>query len=257
LAQIRWILPEEGDFRSLQDLECYNIDKDKVTMSANPELATIRSKKIGLLILDARKAADKEIVDCAKALGITPGRYRSYESGKISPTLCEIEALAYFFNIPVEHFWNPAGTLYKNPDEEAKSIHQFLQVRNRVVAAQLRLIRDGSHASLKSLSATTGIPSARIGRYERGEIPIPLTDLEPLAAALSTPLETFYVSHGRYGHWRESKGMVDQFQELPIEIQQFVVKPINMPYMELAMKLSQTSVEKLRGIAENILDITF
>jgi transcriptional regulator with XRE-family HTH domain len=226
-------------------------------MSVNPELSIIRAKKIGLLLTDARKAADKEIVDCAKALGITTGRYRSYETGKIAPTLCEIEALAFLFNIPVEHFWNPTNMLYKDPEEEAKSIHQFLQVRNRVVAAQLRLIRDGSHASMKSLCATTGIPSARIGRYERGETPIPITDLELLATALSTPLETFFVSHGRYGHWRESKGMVDQFQELPVEMQQFVVKPVNLPYIELAMKLSQTSVEKLRGIAENILDITY
>jgi transcriptional regulator with XRE-family HTH domain len=226
-------------------------------MSVNPELSIIRAKKIGLLLTDARKASDKEIVDCAKALGITTSRYRSYETGKIAPTLCEIEALAFLFNIPVEHFWNPTNMLYKDPEEEAKSIHQFLQVRNRVVAAQLRLIRDGSHASMKSLCATTGIPSARIGRYERGETPIPITDLELLATALSTPLETFFVSHGRYGHWRESKGMVDQFQELPVEMQQFVVKPVNLPYIELAMKLSQTSVEKLRGIAENILDITY
>jgi hypothetical protein len=70
-------------------------------------------------------------------------------------------------------------------------------------------------------------------------------------------LEIFFVSHGRFGHWRESKSMVDQFMELPLEIQHFIVKPINLPYLELAMKLSQTSVEKLRGIAENILDITY
>lgn len=226
-------------------------------MSANPELSTIRAKKIGLLILDARKAADKEVVDCARALGISTNRFRSYETGKTAPTLCEMEALAYIFNIPVEHFWNTDSTLYKDPNSEARSIALFLQVRNRVVAAQLRLIRDNQHVSLKSLSAATGIPSARIGRYERGELPIPITDLELLASTLSTPLETFYVSHGRYGHWRESKGMVEQFMELPIETQQFVVKPVNLPYLELAMKLSQTSVEKLRDIAENILDITY
>lgn len=226
-------------------------------MSANPELSTIRAKKIGLLIYDARQAADKEVVDCARALGVSTTRIKAYESGRIPPTLSELEALAYVFNIPVEHFWNPSTTLSKSPAEEAKSIGQFLQVRNRVIAAQLRLIRDNHHASLKSLSSVTGIPSARIGRYERGELPIPVTDLELLAAALNTPLDTFFVSHGRYGHWRESKGMVDQFMDLPLEIQQFIVKPVNLPYLELAMKLSQTSVEKLRGIAENILDITY
>jgi len=226
-------------------------------MSANPEVTSIRAKKFGLLILDARKAADKEVVDCARALGISTSRYRAYETGRIPPTLSELEALAYIFNIPVEHFWNPSAMLSRDAESETKSINQFLQIRNRVIAAQLRLARDGSRASLKSLSATTGIPSARIGRYERGELPIPITDLELLTTALSIPLDSFYVSRGRFGHWRESKSMVDQFMELPLEIQHFIVKPINLPYLELAMKLSQTSVEKLRGIAENILDITY
>jgi transcriptional regulator with XRE-family HTH domain len=226
-------------------------------MSVNPELSSIRAKKIGVLLFDGRQAADKEVIDCARALGISTSRYRAYETGRIPPTLSELEALAYLFNIPVEHFWNPSSLLSRDAENDAKTISQYLQVRNRVIAAQLRLNRDNLHTSLKSLSEVTSIPSARIGRYERGELPIPITDLELLAAALSLPLETFFVSHGRFGHWRESKSMVDQFMELPLEIQHFIVKPINLPYLELAMKLSQTSVEKLRGIAENILDITY
>ncbi len=226
-------------------------------MSANPELSSIRAKKVGLLILDGRKAADKEVVDCARALGISTSRYRAYESGRITPSLSEMEALAYVFNIPVEHFFNPSSMLSRDSENDAKTISQFLQVRNRVIAAQLRLARDNHHTSLKALSSNTGIPSTRIGRYERGELPIPVTDLELMASALSIPLDSFFVSHGRFGHWRESKSMVDQFMELPLEIQHFIVKPINLPYLELAMKLSQTSVEKLRGIAENILDITY
>jgi len=226
-------------------------------MSVNPELSSIRAKKIGVLLFDGRQAADKEVIDCARALGISTSRYRAYETGRIPPALSELEALAYLFNIPVEHFWNPSSLLSRDAENDAKTISQYLQVRNRVIAAQLRLNRDNLHTSLKSLSEVTSIPSARIGRYERGELPIPITDLELLAAALSLPLETFFVSHGRFGHWRESKSMVDQFMELPLEIQHFIVKPINLPYLELAMKLSQTSVEKLRGIAENILDITY
>jgi transcriptional regulator with XRE-family HTH domain len=226
-------------------------------MSANLELSSIRAKKIGLLILDGRKAADKEVIDCARALGISTSRYRAYETGRIPPSLSELEALAFVFNIPVEHFFNPSSMLSRDAENDAKTISQFLQVRNRVIAAQLRLARDNQHTSLKSLYTSTGIPSARIGRYERGELPIPITDLELLTSALSLPLDTFFVSHGRFGQWRESKSMVDQFMELPLEIQHFIVKPINLPYLELAMKLSQTSVEKLRGIAENILDITY
>ena len=37
----------------------------------------------------------------------------------------------------------------------------------------------------------------------------------------------------------------------------FVCKPVNRPYLELAMKLSGMSTDKLRSVAEDLLDITF
>jgi len=45
--------------------------------------------------------------------------------------------------------------------------------------------------------------------------------------------------------------------ELPLELRQFVAKPVNRPYLELAMKLSNMSRDKLRSVAEDLLDITF
>ena len=41
-----------------------------------------------------------------------------------------------------------------------------------------------------------------------------------------------------------------------MELQGFVCKPINRPYLELAVRLSEMSVEKLRGVAEGLLEIT-
>jgi hypothetical protein len=43
---------------------------------------------------------------------------------------------------------------------------------------------------------------------------------------------------------------------MPSELQSFVVKPINQPYLELAQRLSEMSVEKLRAVAEGLLEIT-
>ena len=48
----------------------------------------------------------------------------------------------------------------------------------------------------------------------------------------------------------------EDFLQLPVELQNFVCKPINRPYLELALKLSGMSAEKLRGVAEDLLDIT-
>ena len=41
------------------------------------------------------------------------------------------------------------------------------------------------------------------------------------------------------------------------EIGAFVSQPVNSPYIELARKLSAMSTERLRSVAENLLDITF
>ncbi len=50
---------------------------------------------------------------------------------------------------------------------------------------------------------------------------------------------------------------VQDFLQLPPELQNFVSKPVNRPYLELAMKLSSMSTDKLRSVAEDLLEITF
>jgi hypothetical protein len=52
------------------------------------------------------------------------------------------------------------------------------------------------------------------------------------------------------------KKAVQDFLLLPPDLQNFVSKPVNRPYLELAMKLSGMSTDKLRSVAEDILDIT-
>jgi hypothetical protein len=47
------------------------------------------------------------------------------------------------------------------------------------------------------------------------------------------------------------------FDDLPEDVQAFVVEPGNLSYLQTAMRLSVMDVDKLRGIAEGILDITF
>ena len=49
---------------------------------------------------------------------------------------------------------------------------------------------------------------------------------------------------------------MQQFLDLPKELQAFVCQPVNRPYLELAMKLSSMSTDKLRSVAEGLLDIT-
>jgi hypothetical protein len=45
--------------------------------------------------------------------------------------------------------------------------------------------------------------------------------------------------------------------QLPNETQEFVIQPINQPYLKIAQRLSEMSVEELRSVAESLLEITF
>jgi len=49
---------------------------------------------------------------------------------------------------------------------------------------------------------------------------------------------------------------INSFMKLPPELRAFVCLPVNLPYLELARNLSQLSTEKLRSVAEGLLDIT-
>ena len=80
--------------------------------------------------------------------------------------------------------------------------------------------------------------------------------LEALLSVLGTRLETLFDQNGPVGQWLISQKAMEKFLELPHEIQTFVCQPVNRPYLELAMKLSEMSKDRLRSVAEGLLDIT-
>jgi hypothetical protein len=89
------------------------------------------------------------------------------------------------------------------------------------------------------------------------ERPIPLPELEGLVALLGGQIETIFDQTGPIGQWMTQQKAVQDFLQMPSELQSFVSKPVNRPYLELAMKLSSMSTDKLRSVAEDLLEITF
>ncbi len=98
---------------------------------------------------------------------------------------------------------------------------------------------------------------ARLKAYEMGERPIPLPELEGLVGLLGGQIETVFDQTGPVGQWMAQQKAIQDFLQLSPELRDFVSKPVNRPYLELAMKLSGMSTEKLRSLAEDLLDITF
>lgn len=217
---------------------------------------TLRTKKLGVLIKDARLAARRNVDECAKAIGVTKGIFRAYEEGNRAPSLPELETLVYYLKLPIDHFWGKSSISDEAPTTEPLDLPRLVEVRQRMIGALLRQERNNASLSVKALTDETGIPGARIKAYELGERPIPLPELEALLAALGGRIDTFFDQSGPIGQWMNDQNAMRQFLDLPKELQSFVCQPVNRPYLELAVKLSAMSTEKLRSVAEGLLDIT-
>ena len=98
----------------------------------------------------------------------------------------------------------------------------------------------------------------QIRHYESGTTTVPLFELEKIGNFLGVNLDYFSdEARGPLAQHEAGQKMQKRFEELPPEIREFVVEPINLSYVRIAKQLSEMDVKKLRNIAEGLLDITF
>jgi len=216
---------------------------------------TIREKKLGLLIRDARMAERRSIKECADAIGVKSGLFRAYEEGRRAPSLPELETLVYYLKLPISQFWGKE-TKSDTAAAELPDTARLIALRQRMIGALLRQERNNVNMSIRHLATETGITQGRLNSYELGAHAIPVPELESILSVLGSRVETFFDQNGPIGQWMTSQRALQKFLELPEEMQNFVCQPVNRPYLDLAMKLSDMSKEKLRSVAEGLLDIT-
>jgi transcriptional regulator with XRE-family HTH domain len=235
-------------------LRVYDLE---IFFMVNPLAKQIRVKKIGVLIRDARQAAGLSVSECAEAIGVSEAIFQSYEMGSEAPSLPELEMLAYSLDIPIEHFW---GQISLSEDrggrDQVPDVQRLTMLRHRIIGAMLRKARMEAGLSQQELSEKTGIADKLITSYELGEQAVPLPELEVLSNALEIPLKDFQDKKGPVGRWATRQELVNDFGQLPADLQRFVCLPVNRPYLELAQRLSEMSVDKLRAVAEGLLEIT-
>lgn len=216
----------------------------------------IRSKKLGILITDARILRRKTIAECANLLGIPAGTLRAWEEARKSPSLPELEILAYALGLPLSQFWSKEAHSHDAKTATEMDLSESEKVRQSQVGALLRQAREEVGLTLRNLSERTGISMPKLKAYEIGERPIPLPELEGLVALLGKPIESFFDQSGPVGKWMAEQKAVADFLKLSRELQAFVSRVGNLPYLELAVKLSDMSSDKLRSVAEGLLEIT-
>ena len=201
--------------------------------------------------------ARRNVKECADAIGVKSGIFRAYEEGRKAPSLPELETLVFFLDLPIDHFWSKEIKSNAPLPYESLDLPKLLSVRQRKIGALLRQERMNASISIRNLALETGISGARIKAYELGERPIPLPELEALIGTLGGRIESLFDRSGPIGQWLMNEEAIQHFLDMPEELRQFVALPVNRPYVELAMKLSNMSRDKLRSVAEDLLDITF
>jgi transcriptional regulator with XRE-family HTH domain len=218
------------------------------------ELNQTRAKILGELIRNARLHAGRSIADCAKVLGIKEDDFEAAETGEYTPSLPDLEVLAMYLDVPMAYFWG--STSVEAPED--KDFQGFANIRHRIIGALLRRARLQSTRSIEEVADYVGTTVDQIHDYESGKLAIPLFELERIGKYLGVNIDYFSdEARGPLAQHEAEQRIQKRFEELPPEIREFVAEPINLSYLQIAMRLSDLDVNRLRNIAEGLLDITF
>lgn len=224
---------------------------------ASPVSQKIRAKKLGVLIKDARLESGLSLQDCADRTGLTIEQLEAYESGSDSPSLPHLEVFAYTLEFPIDHFWGYQSFVEsREPLVDPAIFSRLYTLRAKMIGVLLKKARLEAGLTSRDLAAAVDIPPQSLESYELGIKDIPLPQLEAIAAHLGLPLTHFMDKDGVVGRWLTQQRSVQQFLGLSPELQAFVSQRVNEPYLAIAQRLSEMSVEKLRSLAEGLLDIT-
>src|SRR5262245_5787002 len=219
------------------------------------EVHALRSRMLGVLMRDARLANGSTEAEVASTLGVSEDQVRDWEYGRESPSLPELETLAYFLGVPVSHFWS-TQTLSSQQDERKVPQQTYNELRDRMIGAMLTTARQDAKLSQEEVARATGLTQEQIAAYEYGLTSIPFPELTSLSTAVRKPISYFLEASDRVGSWLSLKEEYQRFTQLPLEMRLFVTQPVNQAFIDIAIRLSRLKVQELREIAENILNIT-
>ena len=216
----------------------------------------ILSKKMGVLLKKARTQKGESKKTCGEIIGTSSRMISKYEAGEKSPSLPELEVLAYYLDVPLERFWEDLAPDDRNKMDSLSNLEQRIEIRNLKIGASMRKYRQEYKLSMKEVSEKIGLTTYRLKSYEHGKFPVPVAELNAILRLYGREIGDLVVDSGPIADWIHAKKAGSGFVELPKDLQDFVLKPINRPYLDIAVKLSKMSVDQMRDVAEGLLDIT-
>jgi transcriptional regulator with XRE-family HTH domain len=226
-------------------------------MNSKTTNPVLRPKILGTQIRDARLHSGKTIAECAQALSLPAEEFEAYELGKNSPSLPELEYIAYYLGIPFDQFWSSQTYSEIVTSRSGTNSAKLIQLRHRIIGALIRQARESEGHSIDELGLRTSISVEDLRDIELGKKTVSVPQLELIASTLHRSIRDFQDHNSPIGKWIDQQQAIKDLTELPDDLQLFIRKPINKPYLELAQRLSEMPVDKLRSIAEGLLEITY
>lgn len=215
----------------------------------------VRARMVGVLLRDAREAAQRSLDELAAVLRVSAAQVEAWEYGDDTPSLPQLEILAQYLDVPVSHFWS-STTLQSEKVDRTDVQGEYLALRDRMIGALLRQAREATGLSLEALSEKCGLPSEEIAHYELGETPLPMHTLSVLASGVNKNMSYFLENGSHLGEWLALREAWKQLAQMPEELRRFVLNPLNHGFIEIAMMFSQMPTDRLRKVGESFLDIT-
>jgi transcriptional regulator with XRE-family HTH domain len=226
--------------------------------STATEALAIRRKIIGVLLQGARLRAGRTKKECAEAIGVSPSSITRFEEGRKDIALPQLELLAYLLNVPVSSFFRDKDQEKLVAQEPELPLEQVMDLRDRIIGVLLRQARSEAGMSQKDMARELGVSARRIAQYEYGQRPVPVVQLQHMAEVFRLPIDYFLDEGvGRVGQHEQVQNQFERFSELPDNVRNFVSRYTNLPYLRVAIRIADMDADRIRKIAEGLLDITY
>lgn len=217
-----------------------------------------QKERLGSRLMTYRESCEKSLARSAEQLGVSAKVIKNFESGQSTPSLPQLELLAELYRIPVENLLNNEPILSRQTTLAADKVADFIEIRNKIIAATIKQQRLTQKLTLKKLASAVGISSGMLSKYESAETAIPEPVLEGLCSQLGIPLKSLYSPlSGQTREVHTTASLDLDSSQVSGELLSFIQNPANLPYLELAKRLSGMDAAKLRAIAEDLLEITY
>jgi transcriptional regulator with XRE-family HTH domain len=224
----------------------------------NTQLLSIKAKKIGVKLAGFRTQKGVSTDTLSLWTGIPKEEIEKIERGEATISLPMIELIALKLGLMTDTLISGEfGNLPLSQDNNGFNQH-YAALRDRVIALLMRKNRLEQHKTVEEIASKCSVSPDLIEQYESGNKSIPWPVLECLCEDYQLPVNSLFSNiTSSERSIKKDTAPLSESSILSTEMTQFVQNPANLPYLELAKKLSDLDASKLRSIAEGLLEITY